>query len=85
VIRSATGVRDLCAEEPKRTLQAENISRPRLRPGMDVFWKLAKGDVYQQPFTVREGETMFDIGPRNWQPGNSCPRAIFFMPRATPH
>jgi UPF0755 protein len=29
--------------------------------GTDVFWKLAKGEVYQQPFTVREGETMFDI------------------------
>src|SRR6267143_3942342 len=27
----------------------------------EVFWKLANGQVYQQPFTVREGETMFDI------------------------
>jgi hypothetical protein len=25
------------------------------------FWKLAKGDVYEQPFTVKEGDTMFDI------------------------
>jgi len=29
--------------------------------GREVFWKLANGQVYQQPFTVREGETMFDI------------------------
>jgi len=29
--------------------------------GKDVFWKLARGEVYQLPFTVREGETMFDI------------------------
>ena len=29
--------------------------------GRDVFWKIAKGQVYQQPFTVREGETMFEI------------------------
>jgi len=29
--------------------------------GSEVFWKLANGQVYQQPFTVREGETMFDI------------------------
>src|SRR5256886_12238912 len=30
-------------------------------PGSDVFWKIANGQVFQQPFTVREGETMFDI------------------------
>ena len=29
--------------------------------GKDVFWKLAHGEVYVLPFTVREGETMFDI------------------------
>src|SRR5437016_13757879 len=29
--------------------------------GTDVFWKIANGQVFQQPFTVREGETMFDI------------------------
>src|SRR5258707_8679784 len=29
--------------------------------GREVFWKLGEGQVYQQPFTVREGETMFDI------------------------
>jgi UPF0755 protein len=29
--------------------------------GKEVFWTLANGNVYQRPFTVREGETMFDI------------------------
>src|SRR5262249_11447672 len=29
--------------------------------GKAVFWKLAHGEVYVLPFTVREGETMFDI------------------------
>jgi UPF0755 protein len=29
--------------------------------GREVFWKLANGQVYQQSFTVREGETMFDM------------------------
>src|SRR5262249_55375980 len=29
--------------------------------GKDVFWSIADGNVYQRPFTVREGETMFDI------------------------
>src|SRR4029077_19404820 len=28
--------------------------------GSQVFWKLPHGEVFQQPFTVREGETMFD-------------------------
>jgi UPF0755 protein len=26
-----------------------------------VFWKMVKGDVYEQPFTVHEGDSMFDI------------------------
>src|SRR4029077_7159649 len=46
---------------PKRTLQAGEYFFDHAATGMDVFWKLAKGDVYQQAFTVREGETMFDI------------------------
>src|SRR5207248_8103675 len=28
---------------------------------IDVFWQIADGHVYEQPFTVREGETIFDI------------------------
>src|SRR6266478_636786 len=27
--------------------------------GREVFWEIANGQVYQQPFTVREGETFF--------------------------
>jgi UPF0755 protein len=30
-------------------------------PGKEVFWKIANGDVYVQPFTVKEGDTMYDI------------------------
>jgi len=37
--------------------------------GKEVFWKLANGEIYQQPFTVREGETLFDIAA-NWKPQN---------------
>jgi len=29
--------------------------------GKEVFWCLANGNVYERPFTVREGETMYDI------------------------
>src|SRR2546430_4703023 len=28
---------------------------------LDVFWQIADGHVFQQAFTVREGETIFDI------------------------
>ena len=29
--------------------------------GEEIFWKIANGQVYQRPFTVREGETIFEI------------------------
>lgn len=45
----------------KRTLQAGEYFFDRPMTGGDVFWKIANGQVFQQPFTVREGETMFDI------------------------
>ena len=46
---------------PKRTLQAGEYFFDHPMTGSEVFWKLANGQVYQVPFTVREGETMFDI------------------------
>jgi UPF0755 protein len=61
VIRSATAFEIYARRNPKRTLQAGEYFFDHAATGKDVFWKLAKGDVYQQPFTVREGETMFDI------------------------
>src|ERR1700730_6040128 len=61
VIRSATAFEIYARRNPKRTLQAGEYFFDHAVTGKEVFWKLAKGDVYQQPFTVREGETMFDI------------------------
>jgi peptidoglycan lytic transglycosylase G len=61
VIRSATAFEIYSRRNPKRTLQAGEYFFNHPATGKDIFWKLAKGDVYQQPFTVREGETMFDI------------------------
>jgi len=29
--------------------------------GKDVFWKIASGGIYEQPFTVHEGDIMLDI------------------------
>src|SRR5262249_29093155 len=61
VIRSALAFKIYARRHPKRTLQAGEYFFNAPLSGRDVYWKVAKGDVYSQPFTVREGETMFDI------------------------
>jgi UPF0755 protein len=76
VIRSATAFEIYARRNPKRTLQAGEYFFDRAATGKDVFWKVAKGDVYQQPFTVREGETMFDIA-RELEAGKFMPAGDF--------
>jgi UPF0755 protein len=76
VIRSATAFEIYARRNPKRTLQAGEYFFDHGATGKDVFWKLAKGEVYQQPFTVREGETMFDIA-RKLQAGKFMPAGDF--------
>jgi UPF0755 protein len=61
VVRSALAFEIYARRHPKRTMQAGEYLFDHPVSGKDVFWKLARGDVYQVPFTVREGETMFDI------------------------
>jgi len=61
IVRSSLGLEIYARRHPKRTLQAGEYFFDHAMTGRDVFWKLANGEVYQQPFTVREGETMFDI------------------------
>ena len=61
VVRSAMAFEIYARRHPKRTLQAGEYFFDHAMTGSEVFWKLANGQVYQQPFTVREGETMFDI------------------------
>ena len=61
VIRSRLGFEIYSRRHLKRTLQAGEYYFDHPMTGRDVFWKLANGQVYQQPFTVREGETLFDI------------------------
>jgi UPF0755 protein len=61
VVRSAMAFEIYARRHPKRTLQAGEYFFDHALTGREVFWKLANGQVYQQPFTVREGETMFDI------------------------
>ncbi len=61
VIRSAIAFEVYARRHPKRTLEAGEYFFDHVASGKDVFWKLAHGEVYVLPFTVREGETMFDI------------------------
>lgn len=61
VIRSAVAFEIYARRHRKRTLQAGEYLFDHPVSGKDVFWAIANGNVYQRPFTVREGETMFDI------------------------
>ena len=61
IIRSSLAFEIYARRHPKRTLEAGEYFFDQPVTGKDVFWKLANGEVYQQPFTVKEGETIFDI------------------------
>ncbi len=61
IIRNSFVFELYARRHPKRTMQAGEYFFDHPMTGKDVFWKLANGDVYQQPFTVKEGETIFDI------------------------
>jgi UPF0755 protein len=61
VIRSAFAFEAYTRRHPKRRLQAGEYRFDHAISGHDVFWQIADGHIYEQPFTVREGETIFDI------------------------
>jgi UPF0755 protein len=61
VVRSAVAFEVYARRHPRRSLQAGEYFFDHAESGKEVFWKLANGQVFEQPFTVREGETMFDI------------------------
>ena len=61
VIRSAFAFDLYARRHPRRTLQAGEYFFGRPVSGKDVYWTLANGNIFARPFTVREGETIFDI------------------------
>ncbi len=73
VVRSAIAFEVYARRHPKRSLEAGEYFFDHAVSGRDVFWKLAKGDVYEIPFTVREGETFMTLRTIS-KPG------IFFLP-----
>ncbi len=61
LIRSVIAFEIYSRRHARRTLVAGEYAFDHPLSGKEVFWKLANGEVYQRPFTVREGETIFDI------------------------
>jgi len=61
VVRSSLVFELYARRHPKRRLQAGEYFFNHAISGHDVFWQIADGRIYEQPFTVREGETIFDI------------------------
>jgi UPF0755 protein len=61
VIRSAIAFEIYARRHPRRTLQAGQYMFDHPLTGTEVFWKLAKGEVFEQAFLVHEGDTIFDV------------------------
>jgi len=83
VVRSKLAFEIYARRHPKRTLQAGEYFFDHAMTGREVFWKVANGQVYQQPFTVREGETMFDIA-RELEAAKFMPAGDFLFAAGDP-
>jgi UPF0755 protein len=76
VVRSSVAFEFYARRHPRRSLQAGEYFFDRATSAHDVFWKLANGQIFEQPFTVREGETIFDIA-RDLEAGKFMPANEF--------
>jgi UPF0755 protein len=61
IIRNSLAFEIYARRHPRRSLLAGVYFFDHPITGKDVFWKIANGDIYVQPFTVKEGDTIFDI------------------------
>jgi cell division protein YceG involved in septum cleavage len=59
LIRSPLAFELYSRRQKKRTLVAGEYFFDHPLSGKEIFWKIANGQVYQRPFTVREGETVY--------------------------
>jgi len=76
VLRSALAFELYARRHPRRSLQAGEYLFSQPATATSIFWRLAKGDVYSVPFTVHEGETMFDVA-RDLEAGKFMPADEF--------
>jgi UPF0755 protein len=61
IIRSPIAFEIYARRHPRRTLVAGEYFFDHPLSGKEVFWKLANGEIFQQPFTVHEGDTIFEV------------------------
>jgi UPF0755 protein len=61
IIRSSLAFEIYARRHPRRTPVAGEYFFDHPMSGKEVFWKLANGEVFQQPFTIHEGDTILDI------------------------
>jgi UPF0755 protein len=61
VIRSSLAFELYARRHSKRSLLAGEYLFDHPLSGREVYWKLANGEIYEQAFTVKEGDTMFDV------------------------
>lgn len=83
VVRSKLAFEIYARRHPKRTLQAGEYLFDHPMSGSEVFWKIVAGQIFEQPFTVREGETMFDIA-RDLEAGKFMPAGDFLYAASDP-
>jgi UPF0755 protein len=83
VVRSALAFEIYARRHPRRSLEAGEYFFERPVSGREVFWKLAKGEVYEIPFTVREGETLYDIA-HDLEAGHFLPADDFVKAASDP-
>src|SRR5919109_2349377 len=83
VVRSKLAFEIYARRHPKRTLQAGEYLFDHPMTGREVFWKIVAGQIFEQPFTVREGETMFDIA-RDLDAGKFMPAGDFLYAASDP-
>ncbi|HEY2351349.1 MAG TPA: endolytic transglycosylase MltG [Candidatus Acidoferrum sp.] len=83
VVRSAYAFEIYARRHSRRSLQAGEYFFDQPVAAREVFWKLANGQVYEQPFTVREGETMFDIA-RDLEDSKLMPASDFLRAAKDP-
>jgi peptidoglycan lytic transglycosylase G len=83
IVRSALAFELYGRRHPKRRLVAGEYRFDHAATGKDVFWKIANGEIFEQPFTVHEGDTMLDIA-HNLQAANHLSAAEFLIAAQDP-
>ena len=83
VIRSKLAFEIYARRNPRGTLRAGEYFFDHPMTGGDVFWKIAGGQIYERAFTVREGETIFDIA-RNLETAKFMPAGDFIFAASDP-